>query len=370
MSDGRLWFTTSRGLAVFDPHARRRKQLAPLVHLTLMTADEQPVNLAGSAVLAPGTRRVEMKYTALHLSAPELVRYFYKLDGVDPDWVPAGNRRATNYTSLKHGRYTFTVRASLPGGETGEQAYSFELLPMFYETAWFRIFGVTLILAAAWAVYQLRLRQIRYRFSLVLEERARLAREIHDTLAQGFVGISSQLDAVSMCMPEDTTPARLYLDMARRMARHSLTEARRSVMDLRASVLEGQALGPALESGARMWTAGSGVEVEVKVISAPEELKQEFEQHLLRIAQEAVTNALKHAGATRIAIALRTEARKLFLRIADNGKGFDQKDVFLSLGGHFGLIGMRERAERLGGELRLESSPGQGTAVEVMVPLP
>ena len=114
------------------------------------------------------------------------------------------------------------------------------------------------VLAGAWAIYQLRLRQIRSRFALVLEERARLAREIHDTLAQGFVGISSQLDAVAMCMPDETAPVRKYLDLARRMARHSLTEARRSVMDLRASALEGQDLAAAIETGTRTWTAGSG----------------------------------------------------------------------------------------------------------------
>jgi signal transduction histidine kinase len=173
-----------------------------------------------------------------------------------------------------------------------------------------------------------------------------------------------------MCMPEEPSPARKYLDMARRMARHSLTEARRSVMDLRASVLEGQALGAALESGARMWTVGSGVEVEVDADGPQRELPQEVEQHLLRIAQEAVTNAMKHAGATQIGIKLHMEARKLLLRIVDNGRGFEQQDVFSSLGGHFGLIGMRERAERLGGELHLASHPGEGTEVEVMVPLP
>ena len=225
-------------------------------------------------------------------------------------------------------------------------------------------------LAAAWAIYQLRLRQIRSRFGLVLEERARLAREIHDTLAQGFVGISSQLDAVAMCMPENATPARSYLDMARRMARHSLTEARRSVMDLRASALDGQNLAAAIESGTRLWTAGSGVEVAVKVTGTGSKLPEEMEQHLLRIAQEAVTNALKHAGASRIGVNLHLEAHNLHLRIGDNGRGFDQQDVFSSRAGHFGLIGMRERAERLGGELRLESNPGAGTEVEVTVPLP
>ena len=245
------------------------------------------------------------------------------------------------------------------------------MLPHFYETAWFRLLCAAGAGGCAWAVYQLRLRQIRYRFALVLEERARLAREIHDTLAQGFVGISSQLDAVAMCMPESTTPARKYLDLARRMARHSLTEARRSVMDLRASVLEGQDLAAALESGTRMWTAGSGVEVEVDV-TGPQPSPA---------AGNGAASAAHRAGGRD----QRAEARR---REQDLGSSCTWKrasctcgsrttdaassstDVFSSLGGHFGLIGMRERAERLGGELRLASHPGEGTEVEVTVPLP
>jgi signal transduction histidine kinase len=217
-------------------------------------------------------------------------------------------------------------------------------------------------------VYQLRLRQIRSRFALVLAERARLAREIHDTLAQGFVGISSQLDALSMC--NDAEQSRRYLDLARKMARHSLTEARRSVMDLRASVLEGQDLAAALQSGTEQWIAGSDVEVSIDVSGQQNSLPQDMEQHLLRIAQEAVTNVLKHAGAHKIWVKLHMEARRLYLRIVDDGRGFEQKDVFSDLAGHFGLIGMRERAERLGGELHLKSRPGEGTQVEVTVPLP
>ena len=368
-SDGRLWFTTSQGLAVFDPRTLLEPRLAPVPRMVEMTANGEPVDLAGAVKLPPESQRVQFRYAALHLSAPEQVQYSYKLEGVDPDWVRAGSRRSINYNSLRHGHYRFLVRASLAGAPTTERPYDFEVLPHVYETAWFRILAVALALAAAWGLYGLRLRQIRSRFALVLEERARLAREIHDTLAQGFVGISSQLDAVAMCLA-DETPARKYLDMARKMARHSLTEARRSVMDLRSSVLEGQDLASALESGARVWTAGSGVEVAVDADGQPGELPQAMEQHLLRIAQEAVTNALKHAAATRIAIRLRIAERKLRLRISDNGRGFEEPDVFSSLGGHFGLIGMRERAERLGGDLRLESRPGGGTEVEVTVPLP
>jgi signal transduction histidine kinase/ligand-binding sensor domain-containing protein len=369
-SDGRLWFTTARGLAVLDPRGLKQGGPAPVVHLVEMTADGAPVDLGRAARLAPGSQRIQVRYAAIHLGAPERVQYSYKLEGLDAQWVQAGGRRVIDYNSLRHGHYRFMVRANLPGGAASEESYSFELLPQFYETAWFRMLCAALVLACAWAVFRLRVRQIRYRFALVLEERARLAREIHDTLAQGFVGISSQLDAVAMCLPDETAAVRKYLDIARKMARHSLTEARRSVMDLRASVLEGQDLAAALESGTRLWTAGSGVDVDVDVSGPRTTLAEEAEQQLLRIAQEAVTNVLKHAGASKIRVKLDLEARRLFLRIVDNGRGFEQQDAFSSQDGHFGLIGMRERAERLGGELRLASQPGGGTEVEVKVPLP
>jgi signal transduction histidine kinase/ligand-binding sensor domain-containing protein len=369
-ADGRLWFTTTRGLAVFNPGARKKPELAPAIQLVEVTANGQPVDLARSPRLGLTGIRVQIRYTGIHLDSPERVQYSYKLAGPDPEWVRSGTRRVISYNSLGHGRYHFLVRAEIPGGPSAERSYAFEVLPRFYETAWFRLLCTMMLVAAGWAVYRLRVRQIRYRFALVLEERARLAREIHDTLAQGFVGISSQLDAVAMCMPEETSPARKYLDLARRMARHSLTEARRSVMDLRASVLEGQDLAAALQSGTRIWTAGSGVEVDLDLSGSEGPLPQEMEQHLVRITQEAVTNILKHAGATRIWIKLHREASKLYLRIRDNGRGFDQNGVFATLGGHFGLIGMRERAERLGGEMSLASHPGEGTEVEVRVPLP
>lgn len=370
-ADGRLWFTTGRGLAVLDPGVRKQAPLAPVVQFVDMTANGDPVDLSRTARLAPSSERLQIRYTGIFLGAPERVQYSYKLDRLDKNWVPAGNRRVINYNSLSHGKYRFTVQAMLPGGPANQRSYAFEVLPQYYETAWFRLLCAVLVAAGAWAVYRLRLRQIRYRFSLVLDERARLAREIHDTLAQGFVGISSQLDAVAMCLPDDKLPARTYLDLARRMARHSLTEARRSVMDLRAAALDGQGLATAIESGTRMWTAGSGVRVDVVVDDGtPCELPEEVEQHLLRITQEAVTNVLKHAGASRIWVKLHAEARKLYLRIGDDGRGFEQADVFHSRGGHFGLIGMRERAERLGGELHLSSHLGEGTEVEVMVPLP
>ena len=368
-ADGRLWFPTSRGLAVLDPNAPKRKPAPVAVQLVEVTANGDIVDTARPAELAPGTGRIQIHYTGIHLTAPDRVHYYYMLEGLDRDWVQAGNRRVINYNSLRHGNYRFIVKAEIEGGPASEAVYTFRLLPHFYESIWFRFLMALLLTASGWAAFRLRLHQIRGRFALVLEERARLAREIHDTLAQGFVGISSQLDAVAMSLPGNVDLAKQHLQLASKMARHSLTEARRSVMDLRASALEGHDLPAALHEGAKQWTSGSAVEVQVDVTGEPKHLPEEMEQNLLRIAQEAVANALKHAAASRIWIRLSMEARRLCLRVEDDGRGFEQQDAFSTVGGHFGLLGMRERAERLGGALSLHSRPGDGTQVEVTVPL-
>jgi signal transduction histidine kinase/ligand-binding sensor domain-containing protein len=373
-SDGRLWFPTSRGLAVLDPgaldsNARPAAIAAPMVHLLEVAVDGRSISIADGARLAPGSGRLQFRYTGIYLSAPERVRYAYRLEGLDGDWISSVARRVTNYNSLPHGQYRFTVRAAVPNGPSGETSFAFELLPHFYETAWFRYFCAALAAAGIWGLYNLRLRQIRQRFSLVLDERGRLAREIHDTLAQGFVGISSQLDAVALTLNGHGDLARKHLDLARKMVRHSLTEARRSVMDLRASALEGHDLPAALSEAAHQWTAGSTVQIRVDVEGENRPLPEETEQHLLRIAQEAVTNAVKHARASHVSIHLEMAGRELSLRVADNGRGFEQDEAFSEVGGHFGLLGMRERAERLGGELRLHSEPGHGTEVAVTVPI-
>ncbi|HEX5226793.1 MAG TPA: two-component regulator propeller domain-containing protein [Bryobacteraceae bacterium] len=368
-SDGRLWFPTSQGLAVLDPNEKPAAPAAPVVHLLEVMVDGRPIPLTAGAELAPGRGRMEFRYAGIFLSAPERVRYSYRLDGLDKEWITSVARRVTNYNSLPHGTYRFTVRAAVPNGPSGETSLAFELLPHFYETGWFRYLCAALAAAGIWGLYKMRLRQIRQRFSLVLEERGRLAREIHDTLAQGFVGISSQLDAVALTLDRQVDIARKHLELARKMVRHSLTEARRSVMDLRASALEGHDLPAALSQAAHQWTAGSPVQVRVDVEGESRPLPEETEQHLLRIAQEAVTNAVKHASASQVNIHLEMANRMLSLRVADNGRGFEQEEAFSEVGGHFGLLGMRERAERLGGELRLHSEPGQGTEVAVTVPL-
>ena len=370
-SDGRLWFPTGNGLAVIDPHKSVPPSPPPVVHIESLTVDGRPADLVNDLRLPARTGRLQIRYAAIHLSAPQRVTYSYKLEGVDPEWVQAGQQREIDYNSLASGKYIFRVKAELESGAPGEITYTFQKLPKFYETLLFRFCIVLAIIAVAWVSYRVHLRQIRYRFSVVLEDRARISRDIHDTLAQGFVGISSQLEAVATALPNDVTAATRYLDLARRMARHSMTEARRAISDLRLPLLESGDLGTALRSGAEMWTLGSDVEVEIQIPDSRlgNELSEELQQQILRITQEAVTNAIKHASASRILVTLHQAAGMVYLQVVDDGKGFQKPETLSSLAGHFGLIGMQERAARVRGEFRLETRPGRGTEIHVKAPL-
>jgi ligand-binding sensor domain-containing protein/two-component sensor histidine kinase len=367
--DGHLWFPTGHGVATIDPGAITSKTIpTPVTKIVEVAADGKVLDSRGVARLKAGTGRIQIRYTGINLSRPERVTYSTRLEGLDADWIPAAGRRVVTYNPLHHGTYQFTVRAALPGGAASENEFAFEVLPHFYETPWFYVICAAVLMGGIYGVYHLRLRQIQTRFRLVLEERSRLAREIHDTLAQGFVGISSQLDALAMKLNGDPGIARENLDLARKMVRHSLTEARRSVMDLRTSDLEQRDLLAALEASARRWVAGTSVNVEVDVSRVNRKIPEHLEQNLLRIAQEAVTNALKHARARTIWVEVEDQERALRLRVRDDGQGFDPPVTFSSVGGHFGILGMRERAARLGGKFNLASRPGSGTQVEVSVP--
>jgi len=360
-------------LALLNPAAPAPDRLPPSLVISLVEFDGKPPESQQTNAFGPGDGRAIFRYTGIQLSAPDAVRYKFRLDGVDRDWVQSGARRMAGYSNLGPGRYLFHVRAEA-GGKSSQAEYAFSVRPHYYQTAWFASLCCVALLGMLWGAWQLRLRQLRTRFKLVLNERARLARELHDTLAQDFVGLSTLLDAVSMRLAEDVTSARQYLDLARKMVRHSLTEARRSVMDLRAAVLQGQSLGEALQSAAPAWVAGSSLKVHVEAGDEAAKLPDEEEQHLLRVAQEALHNAAHHSKGKNAWVRLNYEqvagAIQVKLSVRDDGQGFDPETTFDPSAGHFGILGMQERAERIGGTFRLESRPGGGTLVEVSAPVP
>ncbi len=375
LADGTMWFATLKGIAAVDPEHLGGNIVPPPVAIDEVLIDDQPVDATASLTVAAGMRRFEFRYAGMSFIAPQKVRFRYKLDGFDHDWVDAGTRRTAYYTNLPPGNYSFHVLASNNDGvwnETGARL-DFRLKPHFYQTLSFYL-AIALVLALlVYAIYHWRLRQVELRYDAVLSERGRIAREIHDTLAQGLVGISVQLELVNRLLASSVDSARAQLDNARSLVRDSLTEARSSIWDLRSQAAETEDFATRLGrmTATATQNAVPKIRVKSKVMGTYRPLAPKTEAELLRIAQEAVTNAVRHAKPGHIAVELRFGARDLEMTIQDDGCGFDGQPHPQSSGpdGHFGLTGMRERTAEIGGTLAIDSAPGKGTRITASVPL-
>ena len=370
--DGRLYFPTSRGVAVVDPAGIAANRVVPPVVIEEVLSDGQGASTSGGAVLRAGARRLEIRYTALSLSAPEKVRFRYRLEGFDPDWVDAGTRRVATYTALPPRVYRFQVRAANDDGLWNDTGASIAVhaRPFFYQT-WAFLAGCALLAAAAaWAAYRLRMRQIESRFAAVLDERVRIARELHDTIARGFTGVSMQLEAVAARLPHLPREARESLDRARLLIRSSLADARRSVRAMRPRSLETGDLSTSLRAMVEEATAGTAVRGTFAARGAGRPLPPLVEDHLLRVGQEALSNALKHGGCREVRIELSYQRGRVELAVADDGRGIASADTENGASRGMGLSGMRERLAQVGGHLEVTSRAGEGTTVRAVAPLP
>jgi len=370
-ADGRLWFVMGGGLTEVDP-----KQLGPVhppantpVRIETAIANEERLTPAPMMSLPAGTKRLQISYTAVALSPGSELRFRYRLDGFDTEWTEAGARRQAFYTNLSPRQYEFHVEAF---GDDGRWAPSsamwvFAIRPAFYRTSWFygaSLAGAGLFVAMAW---QLRLRRVRREFKLVLAERARLSREIHDTLLQSLVGVALQFDGIARTL-DAASPAFGQLLRIRRHVEAYIREARQSIWDLRSPVLETHDLLAALREFGKEAATQANARFSATTAGTPRECPPKVENQLLRIGQEAVTNAVRHAGASRIALELRFDDRAVTLRVSDDGCGFEYRDDAHDADNHYGLTSMRERAEELGGRLNIVSGAGRGTVVEATVP--
>ncbi len=369
--DGTLWFSTLKGVAWIDPAKLQRNMVAPLVAMEQVSVDEKNLPLNGTVKIGPGHSRFAFHYAGLSYVAPQKVHYKYRLSGFDRQWIDAGARRVAYYTNIPPGTYRFDVLAANNDGvwSTTPASFSFQLQPYFTQTYWFYLICAVLILLLVWLMYRWRVHQVESRFRAVLAERTRIAREIHDTLAQGFVGISVQLELAAQMLSTSPQAVREQLNQTRKLVRDSLSEARSSIWNLRSNEPGNADFASRFSNAVRARTAGKPIETNIQFTGTYRALPANVESELLKIALEAVANVLQHADATRLDIEVQYGMKQLRMQIEDNGVGLSSDIAEATPAGHFGVIGMRERTQAIGGTFTMNSIPAEGTKITVELPL-
>ena len=371
--DGHLWFATPKGLVEIDPMHFPVNSVPPPVVVERFAADDidQPLHVTSVGIPA-GHSHFQFDYAGLSFVAPQKVRYRYMLDGFDRGWTDAGSQRVAYYTNIPPGRYTFRVQAANNDGLWNAQgaALQFELRPHFYQTLWFYIL-LAMATAALIALFlKRRLFLAEREFKAVLGERSRIAREIHDTLAQGYVGISVQLEVLSELLRQNKVEAASkQLDTARGYIREGLADARQSIWALR-SQDTGENTLPVRLRRATEQADGHGTEASFSLYGAYRPMAPDMEREYMRVAQEAIHNVKKHAGAQHLSVRLDYAPAEIALEVRDDGRGFVVDRDSSSSPGHYGLTGMRERAASIGGALEVTSELGLGTTVRLSMPAP
>lgn len=370
---GRLWFATNKGLAMIDPRHLSRNRLPPTVQFrsldaggTAQTPGDRPI------ALPAGTNHVRIRYTALSLTDATANRFRYRMEGVDPDWIDAGEAREALYTNLGPGTYRFRVIAANNDGVWNREgaALTFTIAPRFYQTYAFAALCIAVLVALAWLLYRRRMRAIadraRGRFAVQLAERERIARELHDTLLQGFQGLMLHFQSVVELLPHGDG-ARARLEGVLDRADDVLLDGRDRVRLLR-ETMEPVAL-PALLSAIAEDIVPPPLPWTLEVDGVMQPVCAPVADEIAQIAREALANAVRHAAADRLIVAIRSNTDKLVVTVSDDGTGLPP-DVHETghRSGHYGLIGMRERAVALGGTLAVRSESGSGTEIEVTIP--
>jgi signal transduction histidine kinase len=349
------------------------------VHIEQVIADGKSYDASSGLRLPPLVRDLAIGYTGLSFVGPEKALFRYKLEGWDRDWQYVGNRRYAFYTNLAPGHYRFRVTACNNSGVWNEQGASldFSIAPTYYQTRWFQLSCVAAFMVLLWVLYRMRLRQLARQFNLRLEERVnertRIARDLHDTLLQSFHGLLLRFQTASELFPTRPAEAKQTLDSAIEQAAQAITEGRDAVQGLRSSTVVTNDLALAINTLGEELAGGetnpNAAEFHVGVEGTPRDLHPILRDEVYRIASEALRNAFKHAKAKRIEVEIRYDERQFGLRVRDDGKGIDSKLLNDDeRPGHYGMRGMRERAKLLGGKLTVWSEVETGTEVELSIP--
>ncbi|MEP7304629.1 MAG: ATP-binding protein [Acidobacteriota bacterium] len=365
---GRLWVVNGPSMTIIDPRRLRDPRPPSPPRLDAITVNGQRRHPSARGEL-PNRATVQFDFAALSLSAASKLRFRHLLDGVDTEWVYDGEERQARYSNLPAGDYRFRVNTTIDGRWTEPAVWGFTVAPPFFLTWWFlSIAGAAIVGSSAISIW-LRVRAFKARFALVAAERARMSREIHDTLLQSLAALGPELEALAVrAGPADGSVAE-ELRRIRRDVRGSMREARDSILELRREATNTSHLADSLGDLAGTVAARHGVRPTVVVTGKrPEHRAPEVEREMYQIAREAVTNAIRHGQPTRIDIAVAYDGSQVSMTVSDNGCGFEPHDAADSRADepHFGLETMRERAEKIGGRLRIESTPVEGTTVHAV----
>src|SRR6266571_1784562 len=337
-SSGELWFPSNRGPVRVLPDQTRPGDL-PQVVIEQVLVDGREMPGSGRLVVPPGEGKLQIDYSAIRLRSQERIRFRYKLEGFDREWVEALSGRVAYYTNLPAGDYRFRVQAfemNMPE-RVAEASLAFLWRAHVYRTGWFLALCVASVLTAVFAAYRFRLRQVHARFEAVLEERNRIAREMHDS--------------------------------ARSQIRATVDEARQAIWNLRKKETASPQIGQLLNNMAQQVSHVSHVPVHFEVLGNPIQLDRAVEYIVLMVAREAVYNAVHHAQPREVCIRVSFEPDNVRMQVLDDGCGFDPAEVLAAQSVHFGLVGMRERVEHVGGRFEVKSSPGRGTQLSVELPV-
>jgi ligand-binding sensor domain-containing protein/signal transduction histidine kinase len=368
-SQGEVWFASNKGPVRVIPDQTRPSAPAPAV-IDQVVADGIEVPDLANISLGPDNAKIEMHYSVIQLRSQERVRFRYMLDGFDKNWTDASSRRVAYYTNLPPGRYRFRVAAFEMNnpGQISERSVEIVQRPHFYRSPWFLGCCLMLLGATVWGGHEIRIRQVHAQFQAVLNERNRLAREMHDTLIQGCAGVSALLEAHSSLAETEPSDKDSLLSCARAQLRTTINEAREAVWDLRHADGSATTIGPILETMTQQVSREFGVPVEYRMAGRPFDLDQSTAHELLMVVREALHNAIRHGQPGEVQVGIDFGKNEFSVQVRDNGLGFDPAMVSAPSNGHYGLVGMRERVKRIGGTLALKSQAGMGTELTLQVP--
>jgi signal transduction histidine kinase len=372
--DGRLWFATGKVAQMIDPEDVSAPQTQPMVRIEQVTADRKTFAVDSELTLPVRTRDIEIQYTSPSFRVPQKIQFRYQLEGRDQTWNDAGTRRAAFYNDLPPGRYRFRVIANNDGlWSTTGALLNFSVLPAFYQTKWFYSLCALTCVALLGGLYRIRIRQVsaqvRSRLEERLAERERIARELHDTLLQGIQGLVLRFQAAADCLPAQE-PVRIQLEDALERADQVLSESRDAVKNIRGSSGGEPDLEQALAATGKELAEAHLGKFRASAEGTVRELHPIVREEALQIAREALTNAFQHAKAELVEVEVSYGEAELHVRVRDDGQGMNDDVLRTGRPGHWGLLGMRERAKKIRANLTLWSKSGAGTEVDLRVPSP